>query len=49
MSSLKNKDKIEDLKKILKNNLSYLHAGSVFPDWGYLCKNDGLAETAHWP
>lgn len=34
------------LERVMKH-LDYLHAGSVFPDWGYLCMAKG-GEEAHW-
>lgn len=33
---------------MLYEHLSYVQAGSIFPDWGYLCGSPG-GEAAHWP
>jgi glycosylphosphatidylinositol phospholipase D len=35
-------------KSVLENHKSFLEAGSIFPDWGYLCGSPG-GEEAHWP
>lgn len=36
-----------DYDKVIKENRDYLMAGSVFPDWGYVCNTMG-GEVAHW-
>jgi glycosylphosphatidylinositol phospholipase D len=35
-------------KNIILRNADYFQPGTAFPDWGYLCNNDG-GEYAHWP
>jgi len=34
--------------EILRKHRAFMEAGSGFPDWGYICKNENAAETAHW-